>query len=342
MEYFYPGQKIRLLGIHRRIEPSREGIALKFPSRIHVAPIDLNRLNFSKPGGGGIGFAVGLENSVQIALADEDNFVGAEKWALEMAHIVSVMKKVFGYDRGFRIHMKISEHVKEHKGFGSTVMIITSCAQAINMLFADCLPTETLRRLVGYNFVEHCKTRLARGCETGVGTYVVLKGGIAVIADDLRPIYHSAFLPTYHVALINPCSNRPSHDEPENLELHIKVKKEDIFSRYQKAYVALMDLIPALARNDAKRIGDIFWRFQFTGTNLLMIQNYSDGGSEIYQIMAELRNSGVNIVGLSSLGPTIYAISKDVDLLTENCRRIGVDFLLTRIDNAGMLEIGFR
>ena len=58
--------------------------------------------------------------------------------------------------------------------------------------------------------------------------------------------------------------------------------------------------------------------------------------------MAELRNSGVDIVGLSSIGPTIYAISKDVDLLTENCQRIGADFLFTGINNAGMLESVIR
>jgi len=339
IEFFDAGSNIVIGDLRRPSTLKHDTIRLKFPGRIHVTPIDCNRFDFGRPGGGGIGFAIEMENYIEVSATEEDSQQAPPDKVLLLKHVTAITKAILGYQEGLRVSLDISELLGEHRGFGSTTALMMSCLQAINLLFGSPLSQEEIRWIVAYNFVEVCGGKLARAMETGVGTYVILNGGLAVIADDLRMVYAREFLPDYHVALIDPGSVRPSHEEPENVPVFLKSQQEDLAFRYQKSYIILMDLIPALYRNDVRAIGEIFWRFQFGGTNLFLIQNYRDGGLRILRIMTGLRSKGVPIVGLSSVGPTVYAISTEPELIHEVCDELGAPFALTRVDNKGITTV---
>jgi beta-ribofuranosylaminobenzene 5'-phosphate synthase len=339
IEFFDAGSSIMIGDLRRPSAPKQDAIRLKFPGRIHVTPIDCNRFDFGRPGGGGIGFAIEMENYLEASLGEEDSQQAPPDKALLLKHVTAIAKAIFGYQGGLTVSLDISRLLGEHRGFGSTTALMTSCFQAMNLLFGSPLSQEEIRRLVAYNFVEVCGGKLARAMETGVGTYVILNGGLAVLGDDLRTVYVREFLSDHHVALIDPGSVRPSHEEPENVPVFLKSQQEDLAFRYQKSYIILMDLIPALYRNDVRTIGEIFWRFQFSGTNLFLIQNYKDGGLRILRIMTELRAKGIPIVGLSSVGPTIYALSTRPELIHDVCDELGAPFALTRVENRGITTV---
>jgi len=57
-----------------------------------------------------------------------------------------------------------------------------------------------------------------------------------------------------------------------------------------KAYLIMMDLIPALEKGDLPRMGDIIWEFDFRGSKRAEVEHHSFA---IYHYMSRLRESGV-------------------------------------------------
>jgi hypothetical protein len=64
---------------------------------------------------------------------------------------------------------------------------------------------------------------------------------------------------------------------------------KDYQDRELKAYLMLMDLIPAQERDDMKKIGDIVWKIDFRGSKRAEVELH---GFEIYWQMSLLRERG--------------------------------------------------
>lgn len=337
-DVFTPGEQIIIEGDTRRITPVIRRVKLTFPARVHITLLDANRFDVGQPGAGGLGFAVRMQNLMQVSLADRDQQENAGDYQLVLAHITLVMKKLLGFDGGIRVTLECDPGLRLHSGLGSTVSVMSACVQGINILFGRPFGTDELRRLVGHNYVEACRGKLVRGTETGVGSYLVLNGGFVVVTTELRVVYSGPFLPAHSIALVFPHVMRFSHQEPQDLSELERIKKEDLAFRYHKAYVVLMDLIPALYRQDVVVIGDILWRLQFGGNNLLEFEKYPGGGQTILATMQFLRY-GLQpkpIVGISSLGPAVFAVYQDEGALRALCSRCNAEYFLTGVDNNGL------
>ena len=306
---FEPGSDIRSLSLQRSANLIYNEVVLNFPSRIHCSPIDCNRFNFGKPGGGGIGFAIDLPNQITIARSNR-NSIKCNDMARGpiVEHYVKVIKALLSSDECFKIDLKISELMHQHFGLGSSVSIACGVVFGLNKLFDTPFTITDMRRIIADNFVEEFKGKVSRGLETGVGTSVVLKGGISVIANEIVEILNQSFPENYSVFLIDPHTTRPNADEPESQDMLARTFFLDNSYRYTKAYDILMDIVPALEVKDMRRFGEYIWNIQFSGTHLSMIQSYEQFGKKIYDVLFFLRHIGTDVCGLSSVGPAIYAI----------------------------------
>ena len=172
---------------------------------------------------------------------------------------------------------------------------------------------------------------------TGVGGFLTLKGGFVIVGGDFKIIYNRKIFPSYYVSLVDPGVVRIP-DEQATASVMQKILIEDEAFRYHKAYLILMDLIPALYSEDFETIADIIWRFQFGGNNLLEGEKYEDGGKRISEIMYALRVSQKPrpMVGISAEGPIIYAISKNIDIIHKVCHELNLRSFETRVDNEGL------
>jgi beta-RFAP synthase len=338
VNFFVPGEDIVTKGVTKKAKPVVERIKFMFPARVHITLIDSNRLDFGKPGGGGLGFGVQMDNWMEVSLSQEDYQDSTEDSQPLIAHMTFVMKKILNHQGGIQIKLNTRKFLQPHKGLGSTTAILTACAQGINMLFGSPLTTEEIREIVAYNFVEVCDGKLAKGMETGVGTYLILKGGFVIVGGDLKVIYRRRFFPSYNVVLVDPGLTRFQHKEPENIPEFKRVQEEDQAFRYQKVYLLVMDLIPALYSNDFEKIGNIIWRFQWGGNNLLEFEKYPNRGKRILDIMHELRYccQPKPIVGITSLGPMIFAICKNPDSILKTCECFNAKTFVTKMDNEGL------
>jgi len=335
-DLFEPGTNLIMPIAARKAYPHQSSVNIKVPGRIHISPIDCNRFAFGNPGGGGLGFALTLDNTFSASLTTFDGLEALESHRPLMAHWIALMKELLMYDGGITLTSHISPHMRQHSGLGSSITIAAACTQAINLMFGEPFSLQELRKIIAYNFVESCQGKLARGLETGVGSQVVLYGGFCIIGDKTACLYSTHLLDTLPVLLIFPNVKRPNMDQPESIDMLSRSLDLDASYRYVRAYRTIMDIAPAVEERNLSAIGQVVWDFQFSGTHQSMIQAYDDGGVRIIEIMTRIKKAGAKIIGMSSVGPTVYAVSEDVNSLIIEAERIAEPFLSTQIDNQGI------
>ncbi len=335
---FVPGNHIIERNLKRKAVPKFKIAKIKFPGRIHITLIDSNRFDFGEPGAGGMGFSFLMNNEIFISLSDQDSQDVKEEFCPILKHLTYVMKKILCYPKGINVKLNIDKFFKSHKGLGTTTTISTAFVQGINSLFGYPLNHKEVREIISYNYAEEKNGKIIRGTETGVGPFLILTGGFVIVAGNMNVIYSREFFPQHKLILVDPGSVQVSHKESEFIPIMDKIQYEDLAFRYHKSYMILMDLIPALYEDDFNKIGDILWRFQFGGNNLFELEKYPDNGKYILEVMFSLR-FGINpkpIVGLSSVGPIIYVITKKVENVKEICRKLDLNFYTTDINNKGI------
>ena len=91
--------------------------------------------------------------------------------------------------------------------------------------------------------------------ETGVGPAVSTYGGMAVMGDELSLVYHHPFAEDRNVYIIIPPTDISSAGTQEFDLLMNKARTLDYRDRELKAYLFLMDLIPALEKGDVRKAG---------------------------------------------------------------------------------------
>lgn len=332
---FFPGENTRTLGYEGKypLIPADDIITVNAPARIHLTVLDMNRFSPNRPGGGGIGFAIQVYCSVSVECIPEGLAIDYSRASL-IRHFVSVFQKTVGYTGGFRIRARDHEH--KHVGLGSTSTVMIALAKALNISVGSPLSDNQLRKLIGYNYVEETADgRIASGFETGVGPAVSVNGGMAVMGDELSLIYHHPFAEGCHVYIVIPPTDISSAGDQEFDLLMNKARMLDYKDRELKAYMIMMDMIPAIESGDLKKVGDVIWEIEFRGSKRAEVEHHSFA---IYHYMSRLRDAGFEFVGMSSVGPAIAIITNRADDFVESILRpMGLNIALrTKVDNEGL------
>ena len=115
-----------------------------------------------------------------------------------------------------------------------------------------------------------------------------------------------------------------------------KARNLDYKDRELKAYMFLMDLVPALERNDLKKIGDVIWEIEFRGSKRAEVEHHSYG---IYHYMNLLRERDLEFVGMSSVGPSIAVVTAlDNKAMKKLLDPLGLTIAIaTKADNRGLV-----
>ena len=247
---------------------------------------------------------------------------------------MAVFTKAVGYTGGFKI--KATDHERKHVGLGSTSTVMIAVATALNKAVGTPLSNAELRTLIGHNYVEETADgTIAFGFETGVGPAASTHGGMAVMGDELVLVYHHPFAEGKNVFIVVPPTDISSAGTKEFDLLMNRARTLDYRDRELKAYLFMMDFIPALERGDLKKIGDVVWEIEFRGSKRAEVEHHS---YRIYQYMSMLREAGLEFVGMSSVGPSIAIVTeKDRRAIQKILKPIGLEIAIaTKVDNDGL------
>ena len=332
MMIFEPNENLKKV-VEKISVPSLKGksIQCNFPNRIHITPIDCNRFNYGKPGGGGIGFALKANNYLKIQLASETEFAGDEKVKPVALRALYAMSHNLGFADEFKITVNQSQEVKAHIGLGSNACLLTAICSSINELYDSPLSKRELMQIIGANFVEEYNGKCVLGLDTGVAPATSLYGGCCLVSEESVVVWQNDFDFIPKALLVFPNTARASFEGAEDDVMLKRSFYEDLKSRGNISYEILMDLIPAIVNKDLHKIGDVIWNIQFSGTHLSMIQGYEDYGAKIYGLFGKIKSLGAEIVGLSSVGPCIFVISKNMQSILEYLQSENIENMLCDI-----------
>ncbi len=272
---------------------------IKTPSRIHITLIDLNgsigRID------GGVGLA--LENPfIEIKAKECDGIeIVGEAENLERFKIVAEkMAKITG--NGVKIEV-LSDY-KSHVGLGSGTQISLAVGEAFNKLYNLGLSVREIAEIVG------------RGGTSGIGVAAFQFGGFIVDGGHSKK-EKKDFLPS-SASKAKPPRVIVRHDFPDwkvilaipDLKGFYGRREVDLFQKNcpipieevrELCHLILMKLIPAVVEKDLDEFSFAIRRIQEIGFKRVEVEQYNDLIKNCFKLY--------ECVGMSSTGPTVYAIT---------------------------------
>ncbi len=299
---------------------------IQTPSRLHLTLIDLNGTKGRLDGGVGITIkdpqlilrAEPKDQGISVHFKDASNLDTAlkEDYMQKIVNSANSALKYFQVDAGFDFFVEKTYPV--HSGLGSGTQISLAAAKLVAAYQGINPTSSTLGKIVG------------RGGTSGIGVGAFQEGGFIIDgghSHDQKP----GFLPS-SASKASPPPILARYDFPEDWNIIIATphrdegvsgsKEVNIFQEYcpiplgdveKLSHMILMKLMPSVLEKDIDSFGDAINQIQGIGFKKVELDLQDQ---MIYDLLETMRNSGAAGAGMSSFGPTVYAVtdtnSKDV------------------------------
>ncbi|MFB3765371.1 MAG: beta-ribofuranosylaminobenzene 5'-phosphate synthase [Methanotrichaceae archaeon] len=317
-------------------------VVIETPSRIHMTLTDLTgacgRVD------GGVGITLDEPNIVIEAKRTRDLTVEGEYESAERAHAAAeAVVKHFGLGGA---HISIRNGYKLHVGLGGGTQLGIAAAKAICELYDCNANAREIARVI------------QRGGTSGIGTAAFDMGGFIVDGGHtFGPGKEKTdFRPSSASKGVSPPPVIVRHDFPEDWNIMLAIpnlpkgahgqREIDIFRDYcpvplsdvhELCYQILVRMAPSLVERDLDEFGKAVNRVQELGFKKVevMLQH-----PVIHRLMEDMRNAGAACSGLSSFGPTVYAVAdsqaRDIEAAARDAMNdVGGEVLITRSRNEG-------
>ncbi|WP_066636772.1 GHMP family kinase ATP-binding protein [Desulfolucanica intricata] len=354
LEEFEPGQKDFIIhpesfGVAPRTvtEIIEREVEVTVPARLHSTVLDMNRFNTGRAGGGGIGWAVGVYFRARVRSTESPNIVVKGQRPLIVNHFAQVFKEILKFPGGFEI--ELYDHGRRHVGMGSSTGTMTAACVGINEVLGRPFNNRELRRILGFNACEESSNNyLIRGFETGIGAMVGINGGMVLSTDDMELIYKIS-VPNTKALIVIPdvpsledefCGKETAAESEVELLMR-RARYLDSLQCGTKSQIVLLDLLPAMVRRDLKAIGNAIFDLSFLGSKRAECEQHGLCGAPIYQYIGTFREIGAEVAGMSSVGPTVYALTQNQNVYERMLKYLESQnipssrIIETHIDNTG-------
>ncbi|MDP4092138.1 MAG: sugar kinase [Bacillota bacterium] len=356
LEEFEPGQKefiipLENFGVAPRTvkEVYEREVEITVPARLHPSVLDMNRFNLDRAGGGGIGVGVQIYFHAKVKSIKEPEIRVKGERTLIVKHFGYIFKELLQYPGGFEI--ELYDHKRRHVGMGSSAGTMCAACIGINEVLGRPFTGRELRRILGYHSCEESPNGngyLIRAFETGIGAMAGVNGGWVIGADDLEMVYRID-LPDTKVIIFIPdvpsledeFTGKETAAESEAELLMTRARYLDSMQSCVKSQLILMNMIPAMIKRDLKAMGDAMFDLCFLGSKRAECEQHGSFGAPIYSYISTFRNIGAEIAGMSSVGPTIFALTQKDDVYDRIIKYLhtqGVPesrIIETQVDNVG-------
>jgi beta-ribofuranosylaminobenzene 5'-phosphate synthase len=324
-------------------------LIIETPSRLHLTLIDLNGIYDRIDGGVGITIekpslhlkaqpAEGIE--VVFSKSKVLNEKLAQDYTLKIINSATKTMEALSINGGFKFNVKTP--YPPHSGLGSGTQLSLAVAKLISKMNDIDLKASDLAKIVG------------RGGTSGIGVESFENGGF-IIDGGHKVIEKPNFLPSS----ASPASPPPiiaRYDFPLDWKIILTIpdvergvsgaEEIDAFKNYcpialneveKLSHILLMKLMPSVIESDLDSFGNAINTIQDIGFKKIenKLQN-----PIIANIMDDLRIAGAAGVGMSSFGPTIYAVTDTneqniVNAAEKSLRNVGGEIITTSARNFG-------
>lgn len=317
-------------------------VVIETPSRIHLTLMDLT--GSSGRVDGGVGITLDEPNMILEAERARDLVVEGDSENVNRAKAAAeaVMKR-FGLGGA---HISIRNGYRLHVGLGGGTQMGIAAAKAVCELYDRPVTAHEIAKVIH------------RGGTSGIGTAAFDMGGFIIDGGHTfgPGKDKSDFRPSSASAGVRPPPVIARHDFPEDWKILLAIpnlpkgahgqKEIDIFREYcpvpladvhELCYQILIRMVPSLVEGNLDEFGRAVNRTQELGFKKVevMLQH-----PLVRRLMEEMREAGATCSGLSSFGPTVYAVAdsqtRDIEAAAyETMKEVGGEVLITRSRNEG-------
>lgn len=317
-------------------------VVIETPSRIHMTLTDLTgscgRVD------GGVGITLDEPNIVLEARRTRElTVVGADESAERARVAAEAVVNHFGLGGA---HISIRNGYKLHVGLGGGTQLGIAAAKAVCELYDCKVGAREIAKIIN------------RGGTSGIGTAAFDMGGFIIDGGHtFGPGKEKTdFRPSSASIGVTPPPVIVRHDFPDDWKVMLAIpnlpkgahgqKEVDIFRDFcpvplsdvhELCYQILVRMAPSLVEKDLDEFGKAVNRIQELGFKKVevMLQH-----PIVRRLMEEMRNAGAACAGLSSFGPTVYAVAdsqiRDIEAAARDAMSdVGGEVLTTRSRNEG-------
>jgi len=248
-----------------------------------------------------VGFSINLPR-LEVSFAPSDAIVATGPDSKRAREFLRHIAEEFGWEGGIRLH--VHQHIPVHVGLGSGTQLALACGVAWSLS----------RELVPQ--VHQIARASERSFFSGIGLATFASGGFVVdqgyapgnlvIKEPIAPLVRFAVPADWRVVVVIP--NTPQQSKSHVIRLDELRPPVSIQETRELAHQVLVRLLPAIAGGDH----DAFCKALSEVGNLgYKRQEMEQYGTFITDLVQQLKMAGADCVGMSSGGPTVYAIMKD-------------------------------
>lgn len=300
---------------NRFIEERR--VIIQTPSRLHLTLIDMHGGSGRVDGGVGItldepGILMEIRQSTVLEVQGCDT-VTRERIMNTARHVLN------GVHAGGNVSITVRDYYPSHIGLGSGSQLMLAIARGITEIYGRALPLQELALLVG------------RGGTSGIGTAAFEHGGFIVDGGHTfgQKGEKSDFRPSAASRGVRPPPVIVRHDFPKDWRILLAMpdlpigasglKETDIFRAHcpvpveevrKICHEILMRMLPGIVEKDLDLFGSSVNAIQELGFKKVEL---SLQPKQIPELIERLRSAGAACAGMSSFGPTVYAVG-DTDM----------------------------
>ncbi len=275
-------------------------------SRLHFGMVSFGQPNLRQFGG--VGVMVDAP-SLMMRLTDaSDTFTVSGPHAARVEAFARQVSAAFGNAEPPPFRIEVTSAPPEHAGLGLGTALGLSVAVGLSVLVQR--PEKDPAMLARY---------AGRGQRSAVGTYGFARGGLIVeagklAADELSPLVSRVELPApWRFVLLTPPSGAglSGSDEQQAFRALPPVPRETTDALCRET---LLHLVPAAREGRFEEFSASLYRYgHLAGSCFASVQGGPYASPRLQQLVDLLRSEGIEGVGQSSWGPTLFALLPDQD-----------------------------